>query len=105
MATLVRDMDGPHIASLDLLAVHADGSRAPVALRVAAPERAPTGEWRCAVRLDGLHDRLVPIHGEDSLQALCLALGLAAMLLRNFVARDTSRASHLAWTTDSPSRS
>ena len=79
-------MDTPDIATLDLIAIHADGIRAPVALRVGAPERVPTGEWRCAVHLDGLYDRLVPIRGEDSVQALCLALGLAATLLRNFVA-------------------
>ncbi len=78
-------MDRPVIASLDLLALQKDGSRTTVALRVSAPEQAATGEWRCAVRLDGLHDRLVPIAGEDSLQALCLALGFAAMLCRNFV--------------------
>lgn len=74
-------------ASLDLVAVHPDGTRIPVAFRVGTPERAPTGEWRCAVRLDGLYDGLAPAHGEDGVQALCLALGLAARLLRAFVAR------------------
>jgi hypothetical protein len=79
-------MDTPDIATLDLIAIHAGGTRAPVALRVGAPERASTGEWQCAVRLDGLYDRLVPMRGEDSVQALCLALGLAATLLRDFLA-------------------
>jgi hypothetical protein len=80
-------MDTPYIASLDLLAIHASGVRTPVAFRIGAPERAPTGEWQCAISLDGVHDRLAPIRGEDSVQALCLALGLAANLLRDFVAR------------------
>jgi hypothetical protein len=79
-------MDGPYIASLDLLAVHSDGTRTPVALRAGAPEQLSADEWRCAVRLDGLHDHLLPMHGSDSLQALCLALRLAATLLRDFVA-------------------
>lgn len=79
-------MHTPYIASLSLLAIHADGTRTPVAFRVGAPEQVTADEWRCAVRLDGLHDRLVPMHGADSMQALCLALGLAASLLRHFVA-------------------
>jgi hypothetical protein len=80
-------MPAPYIASLDLLAVRADGTPVPVALRIGAPERAAAGEWRCAVRLDGLHEGLIPMHGEDSVQALSLALRLAATLLRDFVAR------------------
>jgi hypothetical protein len=80
-------MDGSYIATLDLLAVHADGTRTPVALRIGAPEQVAAGEWRCAIRLDGLHDHLRPMHGADSVQALCLALRLAATLLRDFVAR------------------
>jgi hypothetical protein len=80
-------MDTRYIASLDLLAVDPLGGRTPVAFRIGAPEPGPTGGWRCTVRLDGLHDRLIPMHGEDSVQALCLALGLAAALLRDYVAR------------------
>jgi hypothetical protein len=78
-------MNTQYIASLDLLAVDTSGARTPVELRIGAPERVETGEWRCTVRLDGLHDELIPMHGEDSVQALCLALGLAAALLRDFV--------------------
>lgn len=78
-------MNGSYIASIDLLAVDAGGTRTPVALRVDAPVQLSPDEWRCAVRLDGLHDSLVPIHGADSLQALCLALRLVASLLREFV--------------------
>lgn len=79
-------MHAKPIASLDLLAVDASGVRTSVTLRVGIPEPAATGEWRCMMRLDGLHDHLLPAHGEDSLQALCLALGLAALLLRDFLA-------------------
>lgn len=80
-------MDSWYIASLDLVAVHRDGIRVPVSLRVGAPARVSPGEWSCAIRLDGLHDGLTTMRGEDSVQALCLALGLAATLLRDFVGR------------------
>lgn len=79
-------MDERYIASLDLLAVHPAGHRTPFSLRVGAPERAPEGEWVCAMRLDDLFEELVPMRGADSVQALCLALGLAEQLLRGFVA-------------------
>lgn len=41
------------------------------------------------IALDGLEESLSPIMGEDPLQALCLALALAASLLRDEVARGT----------------
>lgn len=79
-------MHRSEIATLELVALHADGRRIPVALRLSAPEQAATGEWRCMLRLDGLVDDLPPVSGDDSVQALCLALLLAARLLRSFVA-------------------
>src|SRR3954464_6253067 len=74
------------IATLELVALHADGRRVPFTLRLDAPERGGTGEWRCALHLDGLVDELGPVSGNDGVQALCLALLLAAHLLRRFVA-------------------
>lgn len=71
------------IASLDLIAVRGS-SRSPLLLRVAAPVAHPDGHWTCRVDLAGLHDALAPAAGEDALQALCLSLGLAAILLRDF---------------------
>ncbi len=79
-------MTTQHIAALDLVAIHADGTRTPVALRVGAPARDSEGGWHCALRLEGLYGSLPAIHGEDSLQALCLALMCAAAVLRNFIA-------------------
>lgn len=79
-------MHESEIASLELVALHRDGRRVPVAFRLGAPEQAPTGEWRCSLRLDGLADDLAPVSGDDSVQALCLALMFAARLLRRFVA-------------------
>ena len=79
-------MHKSEIATLELLALHTDGRRAPFTLRLDAPEEAPTGEWECALHLDGLIDNLSPVSGHDSVQALCLALLLAAELLRRFLA-------------------
>lgn len=71
------------IAELDLLAVLPDGDARPLRLWVGAPRQEPTGEWSCPAGLDGLHDDLGAMRGEDALQALCLALGLCAALLRD----------------------
>ena len=63
-------MKAQYIASVDLIAAQASGARTPVTFRVGAPEQTVTGEWRCTICLDGLHDQLIPVHGEDSVQAL-----------------------------------
>ena len=76
-----------YVASVLLVAVDQAGKRTPVEFRVGAPERVSSSEWRCHVSLDGLRDGLGSVHGVDSMQALSLALGLAANLLRQFVAR------------------
>ena len=50
----------------------ADGFR-PVHIRIDKPSRLKTGEWSCNVSATGIAKRTA-IHGEDPLQALCLAL-------------------------------
>jgi hypothetical protein len=59
----------------------------PITVAVGAPYEDGTGSWACPVVVTGLHDRLADIVGEDSLQALCLAIQLAGRLLAAFVAR------------------
>jgi hypothetical protein len=76
----------PYVASLDLISIDQAGKNVPVAFRLGAPERISSDEWRCQVSLDGLHDDLGFVHGSDGMQAISLALGLAAKLLREFVA-------------------
>jgi len=78
-------MERERIAELELVAVRETGERTPFTLTIAAPAREATGEWSCALSLEGLHDGLAAMRGEDALQALCLALGLGASLLRGFV--------------------
>ena len=74
------------IAQLDLVATMPDGEHRPVLVWVGVPNHESTGEWSCPAGLDGLHDDLLAMHGEDALQAICLALGLCASLLRDHVA-------------------
>lgn len=71
---------------LDLLATRPGGEWRPVRVRVGTPVPEPDGGWSCPAGVDGLHDHLVAMRGEDALQALCLALGLCATLLRAHVA-------------------
>src|SRR5262245_16410774 len=53
-----------------------NGSSMPsVRVRVEEPRRAKTGEWTCRVLATGVAKPTV-VHGEDGLQALCLALDL-----------------------------
>jgi hypothetical protein len=66
--------------------VSATNERREVALRVDEPRQHGNGTWSCVLSLRGLYDNLAAINGEDSLQALCLALRLAERLLREFVA-------------------
>ena len=53
-------------------------------LEIGTPYRCDTGEWACRLSLDGLYYGLPDIRGEDSLQALCLAVSTALTLLRDF---------------------
>lgn len=48
-------------------------TRVPILATVGVPYLSD-GQWRCPVGLQGIDDRLPDIAGEDSMQALCLAL-------------------------------
>jgi hypothetical protein len=62
-----------------------DGERHEVVVEIGRPYQAPEGEWACPVEIRGLYDGVRDIHGEDSLQALCLAASLVRSLLSSFV--------------------
>lgn len=68
-------MDSP-IATLQVVEVAADGSRIPMRLELGQPRPDGRGAWACQVSVDGYDQRSKDMHGEDSLQALCLALRL-----------------------------
>jgi len=74
------------IASTELIVI-VDGREAPVTAAIGLPYESDTGEWRCPVSLQGLHEDLSDVAGEDALQALCLAATLLRNLLQNVRAR------------------
>lgn len=73
-------------ARADFVAVTAADQRLPLSVRIGVPVQTATGEWECALSLEGLHNTLVPMSGEDALQALGLAWNLVGSLLRRFEA-------------------
>jgi hypothetical protein len=74
------------IAQLDLVGRMPDGEQRPVRIWLGVPQQEASGEWSCPAGLDGLYDDLAVMRGEDALQAICLALGLCASLLRAHLA-------------------
>jgi Domain of unknown function (DUF6968) len=74
-----------HVASVSLIILTATGEELQAEASVGLPYRSATGEWRCPVRLDDLHETLPDIAGEDSLQALCLAASLLRSLLEDVI--------------------
>src|SRR5688572_3018356 len=79
----IERMSGSEIAVLDLIAVTAAGERGAVRLCLGPPVPDGAGVWPCPLALEGLHADLPSVLGEDPLQSLCLALALAAALLRD----------------------
>jgi hypothetical protein len=72
------------VAAADFVAVHPDGTRTPLRVRLGKPRSAVANEWTCALALDGLYDDLPAVAGNDALQALGLAWRLAGQLLTSF---------------------
>jgi hypothetical protein len=67
-------MEAP-VASLKIVHLTAGGRRIPITVEVGLPRRnSDAGEWCCPIQLAGIDDRVRPSYGEDSLQALCIAL-------------------------------
>jgi hypothetical protein len=73
------------IAEETLIAVRRSGERVEVRAGVGHPYHIGGSEWACPVSLAGLHERLHDVHGNSSLQALCLAASLLRQLLTYFV--------------------
>jgi hypothetical protein len=76
------------IATLSLLGRLAHTEKEfPVQVSIGTPYSRDNGTWACPVELKGIHDRVADIVGDDSLQALCLAVQFAGKLLAAFVHR------------------
>lgn len=69
------------VAGLSLIAVRPTGE-VPFRVKVMKPVQERDGTWSCSVQMQGLYDPpLMPIVGEDSFQALALALGMLRVQL------------------------
>ena len=69
---------------MSLIGVGPAGDEHVFVVGVATPTRLPTGAWACRTQT---HDRAEarPVHGEDSLQALCAGLSLIRLRLEGFL--------------------
>ena len=74
-----------NVITTDLLCLDAQGDRRDVVVEIDRPYKTPERDWACPVAIRGMYDNLADIHGEDSLQALCLAASLVRTLLTAFV--------------------
>jgi hypothetical protein len=75
------------IASLQLIVVAAEGTERGITAHVGAPYPIPDGSWACAVAIEGLPRRFPDVHGNSSLQALCLAIWLIRKQAEEVIAR------------------
>jgi hypothetical protein len=71
------------IASTELIVVTGDGRETAVTAAIGQPYQSDGAEWRCPVRLSGLHEELAEMAGVDSLQALCMGASLLRALLQD----------------------
>jgi hypothetical protein len=75
------------IASTRLLLHDPQGPPRPITVDIGRPYALGESEAACPVAIAGLLDRLHDVHGEDTLQALALAVQLVRRLLGDFVAK------------------
>ncbi|MFN0196874.1 MAG: DUF4926 domain-containing protein [Planctomycetaceae bacterium] len=75
------------IASLKLVEVATGGTRIPISVEIGCPYFNDRGVWTCCVHVDGLDSKPRDTYGEDSLQALLLALRLVHAHLEGVMVR------------------
>lgn len=66
-------MDFP-MATLELVEITSADTRRPIRIEVGRPHPDGRGAWACSVLAQGLDAKVREIYGEDSFQALCLAI-------------------------------
>lgn len=67
------------------MGIRTDGSEVPIRVQIGTPYELEEHLWACPVALPDLFRELADQRGGDSLQALCLAVGLVRNLLLGFV--------------------
>ena len=82
----VDHMPDHWIAETTFVLRRRDGTRTPVRMAISAPRQVGAAEWSCRLSLQGAYDDLSPMVGNDAVQALGLAWGLARRLLSSLEA-------------------
>ena len=77
---------GQLIASLRLIGISKDGVEKAFVVGVGVPELRPTGGWACPTLTQDFAEPR-PIHGEGSIQAVCLGLSFIRTRLQHFLDR------------------
>ncbi len=75
------------IATLDLVELTSSGKRSFVRVEVGRPRLNDQGSWACPVLISTIDEKVRDIQGEDSMQALCLALSFAHDMLQSVLNR------------------
>src|SRR5690349_18657729 len=79
-------MDNP-VATLQLVEVWPNGQRVPAQVQIGMPFREDNGSWGCPILITTVNERIHLMHGEDSMQALCLAVRFAGQMLQLVIDR------------------
>ena len=72
------------VAEREAVAILANGERKMLRLAVGKPYKCGEAEWACPVEIKGLYDIASDVRGNDSWQALGLAIALMQKLLTCF---------------------
>ena len=73
------------VAELSLRARSAERGDFAIHVQIGRPVRSDRAPWACPMAINGLLRTLSPAYGEDSMQALCLAIWFVAQQLYDFV--------------------
>jgi hypothetical protein len=87
------------VATLELIELASNGERKPVRVEIGRPHVDERGSWACPVVVTWVGDEIREIHGEDSMQALCLGVQFVRSMLQSAVERG-SRLLHAEGDTD-----
>jgi len=72
------------IAEEDYVYKSTKGEMRSIKIYLRAPYKLGEGEWGSYCHVEGLFDKEIRIHGNNSMQALCLALAFLKLRLRSF---------------------
>jgi hypothetical protein len=75
------------VATLELVEVASDGERKPIRVEIGRPHLDGRGSWACPVIVTPVSNEVREIHGEDSMQALCLGIRFVRSMLQSVVDR------------------